>query len=118
MRLSDPQRVPADDASNRASNHTHVRLWLLELETQLLRLERDACRGWINQLESDLDRCNAMLSGIVDMLEIDGALLTPFCRALVELRLRLIDMRARLEARRKVWWRRLLQSFRDGNANS
>ncbi len=80
----------------------------------MLRLERDACRGRINQLESDLDRCNAMLSSIVEMMEIDGAPLTPFYRDLVELRLRLIDMRPRLEARRKVWWRRLLQSFRNG----
>ncbi len=91
------------------SGDSHVRLWLLELEDKLVALERNLPRAPVSRLESDLERCNAMLPSILDLTENQHIDLGPFCHNLLRLRHRLFEARRRLESRRHAWWRRLLR---------
>jgi hypothetical protein len=89
--------------------NTHLTIMFSDLDARLRNIEANIRRRRIPDLEVRLERCNAMLSNILDLVRFQAADLSPYYSKLTYIRARLLNALDVLEDRRNVWWRRLLR---------
>ena len=94
--------------------NTHLTILLSDVEARLRNIESNIGRQRIPVFEERLNRCNAMFENILDMARFQCVELTDHYHALTGIRTRLLEVQDLIEAKRNVWWRRLLRPIAVG----
>lgn len=89
--------------------NSHLTIIFSDLDARLRNIEANIRRRRISDLEVRIEKCNAMLSNILDLARYQAVDLLPYYPLLTDIRARLLNARDILEDRRNVWWRKLMR---------